>query len=202
MTVGDEEREKHFDALFRQYLPDMVAYCGWRSGSHADAQDAVAETFLAAWRRLDEMPRGTDARLWLYGTARRVLANQARAGRRRERLSARAAEAWEGAAAPFACTSSDLEPAVPAAALADAVHQALACLRPTDREVLLLAEWEGLTPTQIGAVLGCPAVTARGRLFRARRRFKQAFGSMSEQSALPDSATSSTPSTQGVIPCS
>ena len=91
MTVADKEREGRFDALFRQYLPDMVAYCGWRSGSRADAQDAVAEVFLAAWRRLEEIPDGKEARLWLYGTARRVVANQARADRRRARLSARMA---------------------------------------------------------------------------------------------------------------
>jgi RNA polymerase sigma factor (sigma-70 family) len=200
MTVADKEREERFDALFRLYLPDMVAYCGWRSISQADAQDAVAETFLAAWRRLDEMPEGGDARLWLYGTARRVLANQARAGRRRERLSARAAETWEGDEASVAGASTDYEPA--AQAMVGAVHRALACLKPQDREILLLAEWEGLTPTQIGAVLGCAAVTARGRLFRARRRFQHAYVALPAGSLSPAPATTSTPSTQGVIPCS
>lgn len=95
MTVADRQREERFDALFRQYLADMVAYCGWRSSSAADAQDAVSEVFLAAWRRLDEIPAGSEARLWLYGTARRVLANQVRAGRRRVQLSARAAAAHD-----------------------------------------------------------------------------------------------------------
>jgi DNA-directed RNA polymerase specialized sigma24 family protein len=41
--------------------------------------------------------------------------------------------------------------------------------------VLLLAEWEGLSAAEISAVLGCLTVTARGRLHRARRRFRQAF---------------------------
>jgi len=41
--------------------------------------------------------------------------------------------------------------------------------------VLLLAEWEGLSPAEIAAVMGCLAITARGRLHRARRRFRSVF---------------------------
>jgi RNA polymerase sigma-70 factor, ECF subfamily len=52
------------------------------------AHDAVAETFLVAWRRFDEVPR--DPLPWLYGVARRVLADQRRAGRRRASLQGRA----------------------------------------------------------------------------------------------------------------
>lgn len=55
------------------------------------------------------------------------------------------------------------------------VHEPLGRLRPADREVLLLAEWEGLSPAQIATVLGCVAITARGRLHRARRRFRAVF---------------------------
>ena len=55
------------------------------------------------------------------------------------------------------------------------MHEALRRLGPRDREVLLLAEWEGLSPAQIATVLGCSTVTARGRLHRARRRFRAVF---------------------------
>ena len=55
------------------------------------------------------------------------------------------------------------------------MHEALARLGPRDREVLLLAEWEGLSPAQVASVLGCLTVTARGRLHRARRRFRDVF---------------------------
>jgi RNA polymerase sigma-70 factor (ECF subfamily) len=50
----------------------------------------VAETFTVAWRRIADVPSGQDARAWLYGVARRVLANHDRAIRRRldERLAA------------------------------------------------------------------------------------------------------------------
>ena len=55
------------------------------------------------------------------------------------------------------------------------MHEALGRLGPRDREVLLLAEWEGLSPAQTAGVLGCLAITARGRLHRARRRFRTVF---------------------------
>ena len=80
-----KERERRFDALSGRIWPTWwLTVAGGRRPA-ADAQDAVSEVFLAAWRRLDEVPAGEEARLWLYGTARRVMANQAR-GRRRQAL--------------------------------------------------------------------------------------------------------------------
>ena len=55
------------------------------------------------------------------------------------------------------------------------MHEALGRLGARDREVLLLAEWEGLSPAEIGVVLNCLAVTVRGRLHRARRRFRTVY---------------------------
>lgn len=165
MRDGEGERRQRFDALFASYRSDMVAYCGWRADSVSDAQDAVAEVFLTAWRRLDELPDGDAARVWLYATARRVIANQRRSSRRRAALYERLA--LDPAGAVEEPTSPGWEEAM--------VHEALRRLRPRDREVLLLAEWEDLPPTQIAVVLDCPAITARGRLHRARRRFRAVF---------------------------
>jgi RNA polymerase sigma factor (sigma-70 family) len=165
MREGKRERRRRFEALFASYSSDIVAYCGWRAGSASDAQDAVAEVFLTAWRRLDAMPEGDAARVWLYATARRVIANQRRSSRRRVALYERLAlDAAAGVQGP---PPSDREETL--------VHEALRRLGPGDREVLLLAEWEGLSPAQIATVLGCLAITARGRLHRARRRFRTVY---------------------------
>jgi RNA polymerase sigma-70 factor, ECF subfamily len=164
VTEAGAERRRRFEALFREHAAGIGSYCRWRSRSPGDADDAVAEVFLVAWRRLEDVPGGEAARPWLYGTARRVLANQARAQARRSRLQERLS------AQPELCRRED-DP------VAGRVHDALAALGPRDREVLLLAEWEGLAPTEIAKVLRCPAVTVRGRLHRARRRFRAAFES-------------------------
>jgi RNA polymerase sigma-70 factor, ECF subfamily len=163
--MTESERRRRFEALFASYSPDIVAYCGWRAASVSDAQDAVAEVLLTAWRRLDELPEGDAARVWLYATARRVIANQQRSNRRRAALVERLAldVAWVTREPP----SSGREEIM--------VHETLGRLGPRDREVLLLAEWEDLSPTQIAAVVGCGAITARGRLHRARRRFRAVY---------------------------
>jgi RNA polymerase sigma factor (sigma-70 family) len=147
MREGERERRRRFDALFASYSSDIVAYCGWRADSASDAQDAAAEVFLTAWRRLDALPEGDAARVWLYATARRVIANQRRSSRRRDALYQRLA--LDAASVVQEPPSSDPEESL--------VHEALCRLGPRDREVLLLAEWEGLSPAQIAAVLGSVA---------------------------------------------
>jgi RNA polymerase sigma factor (sigma-70 family) len=165
MSESEVERRQRFDALFASYSSDIVAYCSWRAASASDAQDAVADVFLTAWRRLEQLPAGDAARIWLYATARRVLANQRRSSRRRAALQERLE--LQASSPPPEHASDDHEQTL--------VRQALYALGPRDREVLLLAEWEGLSPAQIAAVLGCLTVTARGRLHRARHRFRAAF---------------------------
>jgi RNA polymerase sigma factor (sigma-70 family) len=165
LTESESQRKRRFNGLFASYSSDVVAYCSWRAGSRSDSQDAVADVFLTAWRRLDDVPDGDAARIWLYATARRVIANQRRASSRRLALQERLARepVWDRAESPSPRREETL------------VDEALRRLRLRDREVLLLAEWEGLSPAQIAAVVGCQTVTARGRLHRARRRFRAAF---------------------------
>jgi RNA polymerase sigma-70 factor (ECF subfamily) len=136
LFVSQDEKERRFEELFEAYRSDLVAYCSWRAASPSDAQDAVADVFLAAWRRLDDVPDGDAARVWLYATARRVLANQRRARRRRTALHERLARE-----APV--REKETPPADGEHTL---VHAALRRLGSRDREVLLLAEWEGLAP--------------------------------------------------------
>lgn len=153
-----------FAALWDDHARDVLAYAVRRTQSAEDAADVVAETFLVAWRRCRHVPEGKAARLWLYGVARRTLANQRRGELRRTRLNARLRSelpAAVAAAAP-ATTAAD-----------DAVLTAIGGLRDSDREVLLLSAWEGLSPTQIAAVLEISPIAVRSRLHRARGRVQQ-----------------------------
>jgi RNA polymerase sigma-70 factor, ECF subfamily len=178
VSERENERRRRFDALFATYSSDIVAYCGWRAGSASDAQDAVADVFLTAWRRLDELPEGDAARVWLYATARRVIANQRRSNRRRTALHDRLAREAASAAHDRPTTREE-----------SLVHDALELLAPRDREILLLSEWEGLSAAEIASVLGCLTVTARGRLHRARRRFRVAFENVRDRDARRAAAT-------------
>ena len=116
----DLARRKRFAQTFEEHYRAVTAYA-LRRTTPAEAEDAVAETFLVAWRRLDELPE--EAKPWLLGVARRVLANQRRAAGRRRALTERVAGAQAGEEEP---------PRRPA------VLQALGRLSDADREVLLL----------------------------------------------------------------
>lgn len=156
---GEEER---FLSLYRSTSPRLVAYAMRRCASAEDAADVVAETFSTAWRRLEEVPAGDAALLWLYVTARHVLANQDRQTRRRSRLVERLAGQLAGVARREEPHDAD-------------GLVALSCLRSLsedDREVLMLVGWEGLSPADLGRVLGCSPTAARIRLHRARTRLR------------------------------
>jgi RNA polymerase sigma factor (sigma-70 family) len=162
---GEARRQQRFDALFEAHRLDIASYCHWRTSSRADAEDAVAEVFLVAWRKIDLVPPGDAARAWLYATARRVTANTRRSLHRRDALEDRISrERFVDGLQSNVLPSEE-----------NVVHEALAMLSERDREVLLLVEWEGLRPCELALVLECQEVTARGRLHRARLRFREAF---------------------------
>ena len=77
MTESKSRRKRGFNALFASYSSDVVAHCSWRAGSRSDSQDAVADVFLTAWRRLDDVPDGDAAGLVVCNGAESHLQRQA-----------------------------------------------------------------------------------------------------------------------------
>jgi RNA polymerase sigma-70 factor (ECF subfamily) len=71
--------------LFAAHNVELTRFAIRRVGE-ARAGDIVAETFLVAWRRLDDVP-ADNARAWLYATARYVIAHEVRSQRRRDNLA-------------------------------------------------------------------------------------------------------------------
>jgi RNA polymerase sigma factor (sigma-70 family) len=151
-------RSARFEQVYAAHYEPIFGYVLRRTATVEDAADVVAEVFLTAWRRIDDMPEGEQARLWLYGVARRVLANHTRALRRYGRLAARVLA--EGTTVDVEAFNSD-----------GGVAAAYDRLSHHDQDILGLTAVEGLTPAEIAKVLGCTAVSARVRLHRARSRF-------------------------------
>jgi RNA polymerase sigma factor (sigma-70 family) len=168
--AGREEAEARFDRLYAEHCRAVLAYALRRAADSQDAADVVAETFLVAWRRLDDVPSAEAARLWLYGVARNAWANQQRSERRRERLTERLRRELPAA----------LQAVPPPAPQTGAVRAALRRLGPEDQEILRLAGWEELMPGEIATVLGISQVAARSRLHRARHRLRAALNGMPE----------------------
>lgn len=148
MTPKREEtaRRERFEDIFDANVRAVSAYA-LRRTTPGDADDVVAETFLVAWRRLGEVPG--EAKPWLLGVARRVLANQRRAAGRRAALVERVAQEHK------------LEPEP---AQSSPILQALGRLSEGDRELLCLRAWDELSTSEAAAVLGCSRAAAKVRL--------------------------------------
>jgi len=163
-TIADalprELAEQRFGRLYSANAREILGYALRRCADSEDAADAVADTFLAAWRRLPEVPPGDEGRLWLFGTARFVIANQRRGKRRRIRLAEQLRSELS--------SQLPVEPADHSTGIVAALH----ALAEPDRELLMLVGWEELTPAQAARVLGVTPLAARSRLHRARRRLR------------------------------
>lgn len=158
-TAPTSEAEDWFTALFQAHADAVHRYL-LRRGAGPEAEDLTAEVLTVAWRRRADVPSGAELP-WLYRTAGFVLANHRRKGR----------------PVPVAELPDQPDPDDPALHTVrdDQVRQALAVLSPRDREVLLLAAWEGLAGEELAAVLGIGRGGADAALSRARSRLREAW---------------------------
>jgi RNA polymerase sigma factor (sigma-70 family) len=168
-----ERSERHpeaFAGLYDRHAPSIHRYVARRLGDQA-ADDVVAETFLAAFRRRDRYdPARPDARPWLYGIAANLIGKHRRAETRMLRALARTGTD------PVTDAMDRVDARVSAAAASRPLAGALADLAPGDRDVLLLVAWADLSYEQVAEALTIPVGTVRSRLHRARRKVREALG--------------------------
>jgi RNA polymerase sigma factor (sigma-70 family) len=162
--VNGVSSDAGFEQLFRETRTDLLAYIMRRSPSAADAADVLAQTYLIAWQKLDAIPTGAGARLWLFGVARKLLLEGARRSRSRYALVERVAGELRRANLPHVPVEDERS---------SGLRAALATLPERDREILMLTAWEDLTPKEIATVVGTSANIVRVRLHRARTRLKR-----------------------------
>jgi RNA polymerase sigma-70 factor (ECF subfamily) len=165
--------ETRFRVLFDRVYAPLGRYARHRGLTGPDAEDLVAQTLEIAWRRLEEVP-ADEPLPWLYAVAHNLWRNQVRRDRRRRDLLARFRVPWPPAVGG---DPGGLEPGV--------LRAALASLSESDQEVLRLVAWDGLTPAELAAVLGCTPVAARTRLHRARGRLAARLGAGVSQQRPP-----------------
>jgi RNA polymerase sigma factor (sigma-70 family) len=150
-----------FDDLYREHYAAIERYVRRRI-DEATVSDVVAEVFTVAWRRLDDVP-ANDARLWLFGVARHVVANHLRGAGRGYRLIEKVA----------ANTTELADDHADAVAVRLSVAAAFDRLKPNDQEILRLVVWEGLSLREAAKVLRCGLPAAAMRLNRARARLRK-----------------------------
>lgn len=167
---------------------DILRYLERRLGTE-DAADALAEVMLAAWRRADAVPANPEqARMWLFGVARNIVANTARGEQRRWNLTDRLRGTLADAQAGGRPADEGLE-----------VREAIARLSPDQAELVRLIHWEGFTVAAAGAILGIPASTARTRYQRARADLKEALSTGPDATAHQETEPSAAPNSGDIL---
>lgn len=146
------------DRLWRDHARSVWAFAARRVGRET-AEDIVAQTFVVACRRADQV-RVRNPRAWLLGIAANVIRESRRAEDRRSALVDRLARL---APSPTADQDGEGTPHL---------GSALRSLNELDLELLLLVAWDDLRIGEAAEVLGLSAGAARTRLLRIRRRLR------------------------------
>ncbi|HTJ39434.1 MAG TPA: sigma-70 family RNA polymerase sigma factor [Dactylosporangium sp.] len=161
MTARDDPSAR-FAALYAAHYRQVYAYAVTRAGRDA-AEDVASETFLVAWRRFADLPGA--ALPWLLGVARNVAREKYRDAARQASLAAEL-RAWADEA------GADVADGIAERA---ATLAALSALSDSDRELLTLLAWHGLSARDAARVVGCSTATFFVRLHRARKRLGHAL---------------------------
>jgi RNA polymerase sigma factor (sigma-70 family) len=156
-----------FEAIFNRHFAEISRYLARRVGATL-ADDLAADTFVIAFNSRQRYDCGAaDARPWLFGIAANLLRRHWRTERRRLRAYARTG------VDPLGDGADEIERRVDALAAGPALAAALAALRPSEREVLLLYAWAELSYAEIATALDLPVGTVRSRLSRTRVRVRE-----------------------------
>ena len=164
MTEAIVERHRDTERVIAEIAPDILRYFHRRIENREDAADAASETLLVLWRKRRQLPTDPqEVRRYAFSIAGNVLQNTRRGARRRAALRTQVEKLITGASVRDPLPDIDL-------------RRALAELAASDRELVLLVAWEGLSVAEAGRVLHLRPDAARARYSRARARLRSLLG--------------------------
>jgi RNA polymerase sigma-70 factor (ECF subfamily) len=178
-----ERRRSEFEQLILPHLGAAYGLARWLLRHPQDAEDAVQESVLRAFRAFHDFAGGSP-QAWLLAIVRNtcLTAIERRRAEGKVVVLADAAPAHE----PARSLASDPFPAPEAAVIAAEerreVHAAIAALPVQFREVLVLREFHEHSYREIAEIVGAPVGTVMSRLARARERLAAALGAKSTTS--------------------
>jgi RNA polymerase sigma-70 factor, ECF subfamily len=152
--------EKHESPVFRLLKASAV--------DEADAEDALQNAFVSAWKGAGSYRGGASARAWILSIARNSL-------RRSHRRRAGEPSTFESVDELGLQAGWGREDALEGMARREVLDRALQSLGAEDREVLVLRELEGFSGDEVADMLGVTLAAMKSRLHRARLRFLSAL---------------------------
>jgi len=177
--VDKQTQTQRFETVVLPHLAVVYNLARWLMGNDQDAEDAVQESMLRAFRFIDSF-RGGDARVWLLTIVRHTCFT-CLSKNRHKALEVPFEEDLHGGADSEDGADGGTNPSAPLLLEADRmlVNRALAALSVPHREVLVLRELEDCSYHEIARIIGVPIGTVMSRLSQARRRLREAYARVS-----------------------
>jgi RNA polymerase sigma-70 factor (ECF subfamily) len=169
VAAGDVEA---FGPLVERHQERLRRLCARLLGDPEEARDAAQEVFLRAFRKAGSFRPDGQVFTWLYRIAVNHCLNRLRRRRLVRFLALEPEDAEEPARDP-ADPAPDPLAALDARARWKATRRALAALPASQRAVLVLARFEGMSYREIGGALGITEGAVESRMFRALRALQR-----------------------------
>ena len=169
-------QSSQFEILVGNYQQRIYATLLGMLGSPQDAEDVTQETFITAFRKLDQFERRSSFYTWLY----RIAFNAAIDLQRRKK---RAKNQFVGSNNVDLTQTADLhaESAASVVIVKETVSQvqlALSRLDEERRNIIVLRDLQGVDYAEIASMLDIPIGTVRSRLHRARIELREIMNAM------------------------
>jgi RNA polymerase sigma-70 factor (ECF subfamily) len=162
LVIGAKSgRREDFAELVARFQHRIFAQALGRSGDRGEAEEITQETFVRAWRKLDDLREPAAFAGWLGQIASRVAADRGRDLARRRELG-------EAAASP-----SIGDPAAEGDEGSPELWGAVDALPADQREAFLLVHLEGLSYREVADQLGVPVSTVEGRVYTAKKSLRE-----------------------------
>lgn len=165
--------------LVERFTPMIFRFCMRMTRNEQDARDATQDTFFKVLRKIDRYNDAYRFETWLFSIARNTCIDVHR--RRKRRSESQERDVAAQAPSPLDIAQTRCE--------ADRVHAALATLPDIYREIITLYHLEGMLYREIADITGLPMGTVMNRLFRARRKLKDALEALDAEQARTRRAT-------------
>lgn len=157
-TETDSELFQSFESVALPQLDDLFRGACSMLNSRVEAEDAVQETYLRAWKSFERFTPGTNCRAWLFRILFNVISHNRRKWLHRFRLQE-----------PETFNQTPCEPPIPDRLTDEEVLEAFRKLPREYAEVVMLADVQEFTCKEIQAALAIPIGTVMSRLSRGRK---------------------------------